>query len=242
MIVVAHLSDLHLGAHVDKAVAGIVAEVASFNPDLTVVSGDHTMRARPREFDQAAALIGDLPGPLLVVAGNHDLPLVSPQRLLNPYGRYRSWLGRHDRVVRLPGLTALGLHSMPRWRWKAGRVGAAQTDEIRRVFGGAPADDVRLLALHHPPEARSFAGSRRLLAALTATGTDLVLAGHTHVPEVHRWAGGPLVVTAGTATSHRVRRVPRSWSLLRISAEAVEVHERFEDPDGSWFTGRVVRF
>jgi 3',5'-cyclic AMP phosphodiesterase CpdA len=96
MIVVAHVSDLHLGAHDPKAVAGLAAEVAAFRPDLTVVSGDHTMRARPREFGQVAALLDDLPHPLLVVPGNHDLPLVSPLRLLDPYGRYRAWLGHHD--------------------------------------------------------------------------------------------------------------------------------------------------
>jgi 3',5'-cyclic AMP phosphodiesterase CpdA len=242
MIVVAHLSDLHFGAHDERAVAGIAAEVAAFAPDLTVVTGDHTMRARPREFDRAAALLKELPEPLLVVPGNHDLPLVSPLRLLDPYGRYEHWLGHHDPVVHLPGLTALGLNAMPRWRWKAGRAGRAQVDDVRRVLGGAPAHDVRLLALHHPPQARSFAGTHRLRCALRATHTDLVLTGHTHVPGVHRWDGGPLIVTAGTATSYRIRRVSRSWTLLRIDGRTIEVHERFEDPHGAWHTGRVASY
>jgi hypothetical protein len=130
---------------------------------------------------------------------------------------------------------------MPRWRWKAGRVSERQAGQVRRVLGGAPAGDVRLLALHHPPQAGSFAGTGRLRAALADARADLVLAGHTHMPRVRRWGDGPLVVTAGTATSTRVRRIPRSWSLLRIFRDEIEVHERFEDPHGSWFTGRVVR-
>ena len=244
-LVVAHLSDLHLGAHDPRAVAGIAAEVAAFRPALTVVTGDHTMRAREREFRQVRELLDRLPGPLLVVAGNHDLPLVSAERLLTPYGRYRRWLGAEPQpAVRVPGLTALGLQSMPRWRWKNGRVSARQADGIRRVLGDAPAGDVRLLALHHPPFATgtgALAGRARLARALAAARADVVLAGHVHVPSVRpAREGRPAVVIAGTATSVRVRDVPRSWSLLRLTPDAIEVHERYERPDGSWHTGRVV--
>jgi 3',5'-cyclic AMP phosphodiesterase CpdA len=240
-IVVAHLSDLHLGAHVPQAVATIADDVAAFHPDLTVVTGDHTMRARPGEFRDAADLLGKLPAPRLVVPGNHDLPLVSPLRMLAPYARYRRLIGEDNPVARIPGLTALGLNSMPWWRWKSGRVTAAQAAEVVAVLGGAPAGDFRLLALHHPPFAgglERLAGRTRLTRALIAARADLVLAGHTHVPSVDR-AGHLLVVTAGTATSYRVRDNARSWTLLRLHPGAIEIHERYETTPGAWHTGRV---
>ncbi|MET0416064.1 MAG: metallophosphoesterase [Actinoplanes sp.] len=237
-LVVAHLSDLHLGAHEPAAVAGLPDAVAACQPALTVVTGDSTMRARNREFRQVRELLDALPRPLLVVTGNHDLPLTHPDRLLRPYRRYRRWIDDElDPVCRIPGLTARGLPSMPRWRGKNGRVTGRQVALVGEVLGAAPPGDVRLLALHHPAVVRG-----RLRRALRDCGADLALAGHTHLPAVRPLAGGPLLVVAGTATSTRVRRdVPRSWTQLRIDQEAVEVRELRPDGPGSWEVGRVVR-
>src|SRR3712207_4359368 len=122
-LVIAHLSDLHLGAHDPAAVASVAADVAAVQPALTVVTGDLTMRARAWQFRLARDLLDRLPAPRLVVAGNHDLPLISVERLLTPYRRYQGLVQAElDPVLRLPGLTALGLQTTPRWRWKSGRV------------------------------------------------------------------------------------------------------------------------
>lgn len=49
-----HISDLHFGphhhAHLDEI---ILKEIAMLNPDVVITSGDFTMRARHREFEQA---------------------------------------------------------------------------------------------------------------------------------------------------------------------------------------------
>jgi 3',5'-cyclic AMP phosphodiesterase CpdA len=250
-LVVAHLSDLHLGAHDPAAADGLAADVAATRPALTVVTGDLTMRARDREFAEARRLLDRLPRPLLVVTGNHDLPLLSPARLVAPYARYRAWIDDDlDPVVRVPGLTALGLQSMPRWRWKSGRISARQAGRTGDVFDGEPAATVRLLALHHPPFATGLsrlAGRRRLAGALIAARVDIVLAGHTHVPyagrrELHQ-AGRtrPIVeVVAGTAISRRTRGgAGRSWSVLRIGPAAVTIEERRHGAEG-WYRGRDV--
>ena len=242
-VVIAHLSDLHLGAHVPAAVDGLADEVAAFHPDLVVVTGDHTMRARPREFRQAVDLLDKLPVPRLVVPGNHDLPLVSPLRVVAPYARYRRWIGPDDATARVPGVTALGIDSMPWWRWKSGRVSRPQAETVREVLGCAPPADVRLVAMHHPPFAggpQRLAGRRRFARALGLAEVDVVLAGHTHVPAVHAY-GRLLMVVAGTATSYRVRDFPRSWTVLRILPDAIETHERCESTPGAWYTGRVSR-
>jgi 3',5'-cyclic AMP phosphodiesterase CpdA len=49
-LVIAHVSDLHLGAHDAVAVDTLPADVAAARPTLTVVTGDVTMRARAGEF------------------------------------------------------------------------------------------------------------------------------------------------------------------------------------------------
>jgi 3',5'-cyclic AMP phosphodiesterase CpdA len=244
-VVVAHLSDLHLGAHDRRAVESVVDDVARARPVLTVVTGDSTMRARTGEFRRARELLDRLPGPVLTVTGNHDLPLVSWRRVLRPYARYRSWIDADlDPDRRVLGLTALGLQSMPRWRWKNGWVSARQAATVTRVLGGAPDGDLRLLALHHPPLATGTArllGRDRLLDVIRAAHVDLVLAGHTHVPEVRAHPpGGPVFVVAGTSVSRRTRQhIGCSWSLISAHRGEVVVRERYLRDD-RWVTGRIV--
>ena len=242
-LVIAHLSDLHLGAHIPAAVDALADEVAAFHPDLVVVTGDHTMRARPHEFLRAADVLDKLPTPRLIVPGNHDLPLISPLRVAAPYLRYRRWIGPDNSVLRVPGVTALGIDSMPWWRWKSGRVTYQQAVQVRQVLGSASPADVRLVAMHHPPFAgglERLVGRRRFARAVGLAEVDMVLAGHTHVPAVHAY-GEMLLIVAGTATSHRVRNVPRSWNLLRVYPNAIEVHERCESEPGAWYAGPVSR-
>ncbi|WP_245923397.1 metallophosphoesterase family protein [Paractinoplanes atraurantiacus] len=230
------MSDLHLGAHDPRAAAGLAADVVAARPGLTVVTGDSTMRARPREFRLARQLLDRLPRPLLVVLGNHDVPLWSRRRVLDPYGAYRSGITDElDPVRRVPGLTALGLPSMPRWRWKNGRLTGRQADLAARVLGDAPDGDVRLVAMHHPPGAGWLPGWDRLRRAARP---DIVLAGHTHVPRVLPM-DDCVIVVAGTATSHRTRGVPHSWSLISVSPAAFAISERYLD-DVGWYTARVV--
>jgi len=75
MRTIVHLSDLHFG-RVDQALlAPITAQIHALQPDLVVVSGDLTQRARSIQFEQAKAFLDGLPQPQIVVPGNHDIPL-----------------------------------------------------------------------------------------------------------------------------------------------------------------------
>jgi 3',5'-cyclic AMP phosphodiesterase CpdA len=254
VVVVAHVSDTHLGAHVPSAVDTLPADVAAVAPDLTVVTGDCTMRARTGQFRQARTLLDRLPSPLMVVLGNHDVPLFSVARLVAPYARYRMEIEpRLDLDVEVAGLRALGLESMPRWRWKAGRVSRRQVDLVRTVLGDAPPGVARLLALHHPPLVGGLdriVGRDALARALADARVDVVLAGHTHQPSIRTVdltgtdpeATHRLVeVVAGTATSRRVRGTARSWTVIRVDPAAIAVEERYER-DGTWCAGRSVRY
>lgn len=252
-IVIAHVSDLHFGAHDTAAVDTLPADVSAARPGLTVVTGDCTMRARAGEFRLVVALLARLPTPQLVVPGNHDIPLGVVPRLTRPYQRYCAAMGvgPDPPVVAPPGLVALGLNSMPRWRWKSGRVTRRQIAAITATFATATPDAVRLVAVHHPPFVGGLArlaGRERLVAALADTRVDLVLAGHTHAPaarEVKLVQSGRnhqlVEVVAGTATSRRTRGAGRSWSLIVIDEDVVEVRERRHTGSG-WRTARTVRF
>jgi predicted MPP superfamily phosphohydrolase len=72
---IVHLSDLHFGRLDPELPSTLQRAVVEAAPDLVVVSGDLTQRARVAEFKAAARFLEGLPAPQLTVPGNHDVPL-----------------------------------------------------------------------------------------------------------------------------------------------------------------------
>ena len=70
-----HLSDLHFGRVDEALLEPLIESVRAAKPDVVVVSGDLTQRARTGQFRDAAAFLARLPSPQIVVPGNHDVPL-----------------------------------------------------------------------------------------------------------------------------------------------------------------------
>ena len=231
----AHLSDLHFGADEPAVVAALVADLAGQRPDLVVVSGDLTMRARRAEFVAARQLLDGLAVPWLSVPGNHDLPLDRPGRLLRPLAGYRRHLDPDPEPVReQDGVLVLGISSARRYRWKGGRIDRGQAARIGAVFGAAAGVRLKVLVLHHPvftsvqrPDEKPVRGSHRALRAAGLAGADVVLCGHDHVqahvdlslsrPYLERHVLG---VMSGTTTSHRVRaNESQSYNVLELTAD-----------------------
>ena len=226
MSVVVHMSDIHFGAHQEELAESLLADVATQEPDLVVVSGDLTQRARPRQFEQARLFLDRLPGPVLTVVGNHDLPLVNlPRRFLSQTRRYEHYITSDlDPVVAVPDLVAVGLDTMPAWRWKAGQSPPAdwhRPTRLRECSGRHLAD----LGDHHPvlPEKLSgLVGRRRLVSTCAETGVAVLLSGHTHVASVTSTPLGEpgrrsaLAVVSGTTMSRRTRGSPNAYGVLRL--------------------------
>lgn len=242
---IAHVSDIHVGAHDDLTLDGLAQDLHDAGVAATIVTGDLTMRARTHEFVRAKAVIDQFPGPTMVVIGNHDVPLTNPlHRMASPYDKFRAGVTEHlDPVLDLGTVRIQGLGSMPRWRWKSGRISQRQSQDIRATFADSPPGTVRVVAMHHPPSSadlESLAGGGGFERALVESEVDIVLAGHTHVPAVRVLSVGGgsklrsiIEVVAGTATSHRTRGVPRSWSLLEITADTLTVSEHHAQ-DRAW--------
>ena len=72
---IAHISDLHFGAADEQVAERLVESIDELRPDLAVVSGDLTQRARPSQFREARAFLDRLKSFQLIVPGNHDVPL-----------------------------------------------------------------------------------------------------------------------------------------------------------------------
>lgn len=233
-MLILHGSDLQTGRpYRPRPAAAFLALGRELTPDLVVVSGDLTQRAKAREYRMVCAFLDEVGAPVVLTPGNHDVPLYRVwERILTPYRKWRRFLGNDlDSVTRVPnasglsggsGATVVALNSSaPRRAVIGGRLDPGQLAFARRAFEAAPATDVRVLVTHHHFVAtpggdggRPLPGARRLLEAFEAMGVDLVLGGHVHQTHlttsralVHDEDGRPGIplLACGTTTSWRGR-------------------------------------
>jgi 3',5'-cyclic AMP phosphodiesterase CpdA len=240
MSVLVHLSDLHFGRVDERLLTPLVAAVEAARPDVVVISGDLTQRAQKSEFRAARAFLDRLPGPRVVVPGNHDVPLYNVfNRFLRPLALFHEFI----ELEALPRfvdaqLAVIGVNTARSMVVKNGRINEDQIDAIHAAFSALPTEAVRVVVTHHPFDAGDAMdpGDRVGRAALAMhafaeCGVDLLLSGHLHVAYSGESAlsaralegYGALAVSAGTATSMRVRGEPNEFNVLRVSKRQVEV-------------------
>jgi 3',5'-cyclic AMP phosphodiesterase CpdA len=197
-----HLSDLHVGTveepDVERALEALIERV---DPQLVVVSGDLTHRARAEQHERAAAFLKRLGRPLLVIPGNHDIPWALPGRFLHPFREFERRWQTTEPVHRDDEIFAVGLNSVRPWRHQSGGLRSGQLRRAAELLAQAPAGALRVVALHHhligaPWRSRKKPVARRshVLAALVDAGAELILAGHIHqaaVSERHEFEVAP---------------------------------------------------
>jgi 3',5'-cyclic AMP phosphodiesterase CpdA len=230
-----HLSDLHFGAHDEDLVEAVARKADELKPDLIVISGDFTQRARTEQFKEACLFLEQLREAgheVLGVPGNHDVPLYDVlRRFLSPLTRYRRFIDETlCPFVEIDGLAVLGINTARSFTFKDGRISKEQIEFIRDTFARTDSDATRVLVTHHPLFAvpvgeqleRAVGRHELALDSIEEAGVDLLLAGHAHHASVHSAvdlvtrAGGALVIQAGTATSTRVRDQSQSFNVIDI--------------------------
>jgi 3',5'-cyclic AMP phosphodiesterase CpdA len=247
-----HLSDLHFG-RVDAALLGPLHDlVHRIAPDVVVVSGDLTQRAKSEQFEEARAWLDTLPHPQIIVPGNHDISLYNVfRRFVDPLGRYK----RHITEDLSPAfidaeIAVLGVNTARSLTFKDGRVNQDQLAQIRAHLAGLDRNVTRIVVTHHPFDLPEAAGEERdivgraalAMRAFAECGVDLLLAGHLHASHAGNTAQryeiadyAALVVQAGTATSTRGRGEVNSFNVLRVEPERVEVERYGWDVVGGHF-------
>jgi 3',5'-cyclic AMP phosphodiesterase CpdA len=226
MASIAHLSDVHFGAHDEKIVAATEAWLLEHRPDLVIISGDFTQRARVEQYKLASAYLNRLKADgfkVLAIPGNHDVPLYDiARRFAAPLERYKRYI-TNDLCPWYEDehLAVLGINTARSLTIKDGRINREQMKTIRERFRDVAAHKTRILVTHHPLFAMPIGEGGELteavgrhedaVKALCAAGVHIALAGHFHrtyaeaARKMVENAGPALVIQAGTATSVRLR-------------------------------------
>jgi 3',5'-cyclic AMP phosphodiesterase CpdA len=238
-----HVSDVHFGAEDPAALAWFRNCVAAEAPDAVIMTGDLTMRARTREFEQGGAWLRSLGVPVTVEVGNHDIPYYwSPlRRMVSPYTRYAAVERMIEQPLTLAGVTVVPLKTTARaqwrWNWSKGRVSRSSLKTALALIADAPKGNLILVAGHHPLIEGGTRGTARThrgdeaLTALAEAGAHAVLSGHVHDAfdlSVERCGRTVRMIGAGTL-SKRVRATPPAFNELRVDGLALETIVRSFD-------------
>jgi 3',5'-cyclic AMP phosphodiesterase CpdA len=236
MSLLLQLSDTHFGTERLAVVEAVLQVVHEQGPDVVVLSGDITQRARRAQFRAARAFVDRLAVPAtLVLPGNHDIPLFNlVARMFYPYANHQREFGRAlEPVFASPDFLVIGVNTTRPSRHIDGEVSADQIRGVARRLRRATCEQLRIVVTHQPvhvtrpeEEENLLHGHREAVQEWAAAGVDLLMGGHIHLPYVRHLterfndlARSVWVVQAGTAVSTRVRHdAPNSLNLIRYTA------------------------
>ena len=259
MRTLAHLSDLHFGRIDAALIEPLLQRLREVAPQIVAVSGDLTQRAKAGQFEEARAFLGRLSEPLVVVPGNHDVPLYRVwERFLSPLGKYKRYISADLEPSFVDDeIAVLGVNTARSLTFKGGRINQEQIASLRRRLQGLPESLTKVVVTHHPfdipdePDNDELVGrARQAMQAFADCGVDLLLSGHFHASGAgdtsrrHPLAGyAALAVQAGTATSTRGRGEANAFNVLRIDHDAVTLEVNAWQPEAARFAvERTERF
>jgi 3',5'-cyclic AMP phosphodiesterase CpdA len=260
---IAHISDLHFGKTDAAVVEGLKTALVEAKPDIIVVSGDLTQRARSLEFKEAKRFLDALLCPHIVVPGNHDVPMYNlAKRWLAPLASFRRYISADLAPFYVDNTIAIaGINTARSLTTKNGRINSAQIERACARFAPLDREVIRIVVTHHPfalPETGSrhavVGRARTAMAAFADCKVDVVLSGHLHVSQTitsEKLYAGPhaaLLVQAGTSSSSRRRSEANAFNILRAGGDQIDIEhhewnasrfgivgiEQFQRSDGGW--------
>ena len=227
------ISDAHFGTEQPPVVEALLQLARDQSPDLVVLSGDITQRARRSQFSAARAFIDRLkPRALLAIPGNHDIPLFNiAARAFTPYANYSRAFGANlEPEFEAAHLLVIVVNTTRPRLHVDGELSPQQIERVAQRLRRADASQLRVVVVHQPvlairasDEDNLLDGHKEAVPAWAAAGGDIIMGGHIHLPYVHSMRTTfPLLardiwtVQAGTSLSSRIREgIANSINLIR---------------------------
>ncbi len=191
------------------ALESVLTALQTLDLDFLLLPGDLTQHGEPENHAWLADRLTQLPYPVYLVPGNHDLverqstpQSIGVEDFLNCYRPFGYTDSSHPYYVRqvLPGVTLIGLNSIAfdaaGQQLNRGRIDAVQLTWLAKTLATVT-EDVVLVMVHHnviehlPGQSQHGMGQRymlenaaELLAILHRAAVPLIFTGHLHVQDI----------------------------------------------------------
>ena len=187
------ISDLHFGMHREELIQPFLQELGRIKPEVILITGDLTQRAMKEQFYQFQQFLKKLPGLVLIVPGNHDVPLYPYQffiRMLSPFKYYKRFVSS-ELTAHFESSEAriLGVNSVNPYRIKKGRLSENTMKEVKAYFA-EPFSGLNLLFFHHNFDRlegahKPLENFEELISYLKTSSINVVCAGHSHYANIN---------------------------------------------------------
>lgn len=227
------ISDPHFGTEQEPVVEALLQLARDHVPDIVVLSGDITQRARRGQFRSARAFIDRMmPRALVAIPGNHDIPLFNlAARAFAPYANYSRVFGSDlEPEFESDDLLVICVNTTRPRRHKNGELSPQQIMRVAARAKRATPAQLRVVVVHQPvlairasDEDNLLGGREQAIPLWSTAGVDIIMGGHIHLPYIRslrtRFDSLPhdlWTVQAGTAVSSRRREgITNSVNIIR---------------------------
>jgi 3',5'-cyclic AMP phosphodiesterase CpdA len=231
-----HPSRFHLVEVSIPALELIVEHLEQQELDFLLLPGDLTQHGEPENHAWLQKRLSQLPFPVYVVPGNHDVPNLLPDERsigLKDFPHYYHQFGYHNPIELyytcevLPGVQLIGLNSnqFDDSGKQLGRLDEPQLAWLEQVLAQNK-DKLVLVMIHHnvvehlPGQSNHALGQRYMLEnapvlrkILSDAGVNLVFTGHLHVQDV-AYHEGIYDITTGSLVSY-----PHPYRILQLRTD-----------------------
>jgi 3',5'-cyclic AMP phosphodiesterase CpdA len=228
--------------HLTRVLDLLIEDLLARKADHITVTGDLVNISLPQEFARAGQWLRRLGDgdKVTVVPGNHDAYVAVPWE--EGAGRWsafmsnRGWApegvapaenpGGFPFVRRFGDVALVGLSTaipMPPFI-AAGALGEEQITAMRRVLAELRNDGAfRVVLIHHPPfgggayKRKALLDAEPFKAALQDAGAELVLHGHSHIAQLGRIGGTPVIGVPSASALKKGHKDAAAYNLYRIT-------------------------
>lgn len=243
-----HLSDLHFGTQRQECLDAIQRFCQQYQPEVIVISGDLTQRARFHEFYQCKQFLQLLGIPYFVVPGNHDIPLYHLlNRAFRPFHYYELFFGDLEQQLETEHYYLVGVNTVRPYFHTKAVISKQQIGQVDVQLQQAPANKLLTLVSHQPFYTAEHEHHHRSDCPALAEqaikqwghhGLKVLLHGHFHLSAVYDFnqhyqlglTHGVYEVHAGTGCSNRLyKQLTNSFNV--IYPDATVEHYDFSDQE-----------
>ncbi len=226
-----HVGDLHLTRagetnHRDfKKIVSLAAALPLDAVDFVLLPGDNADDGAPEQYEVARDVLKDLPLPVHVLPGDHDVASGSMDA-------FHLVLGARGLpyAVTVKGHRCLFLDVVSEGSGGPDfRVGQMQRDWCTRELAEAAASGEAAVVFMHTYPADLREGAAELSALIAAANVACVAMGHTHYNEV---ANDGRTVFMATRSTGQIEEGPAGFSIATVDGNRVSW--RFKEIEGAW--------